>query len=451
MPKSHHLSKYFKFTKRFMGHHWEVFAGSVDGPSDDGSSTQDADRHKYVWDKLRLIKNQKGIGLGKKTDGALLISRLRQEIKSACQFNQLLIDCKFKSENISYERQVNVQYYHDQPFKEVRSIVLKQMLVQCKQNIKDDRYNKRTPYLERTSYRKSKKYGFATVYRYSDRVHANPSTFLLLYLTLNKPETLNPAKLENNNKYIGVEIECMIPGNQLLYRDNFFQKSHLLTHFTLEELPYINIKEDGSIKPEKNPNYMGIEYTLLCKQETYKEFLLKFCQYLTLMKARVNSSCGLHVHIDCRPVTARNHKIVYENLYSCLPLLQAMNPASRHNNKFCKINKSRKLNISKHYEARYAAINSNAYTKYNTIEVRLHTGTIAYMKIVNWVNLLLKIADYQPSFKKQMSKYALILKRLNLSDDMNKYIVNRVTKFSKEETEENYVEDYVEDTQNRNG
>ena len=133
------------------------------------------------------------------------------------------------------------------------------------------------------------------------------------------------------------------------------------------------------------------------------------------MSCRVNSSCGLHVHLDMRQ---RRPTKCYKNLIRTQDILMQLVDSTRRNNvEYCeKVNVDPAL-LKKLYFSdtgkpdyngmyigrgnqssnptydRYTAINAQAYYKFRTIEVRLHHGSIDMTEIYNWCLLLTTIVD----------------------------------------------------------
>ena len=109
--------------------------------------------------------------------------------------------------------------------------------------------------------------------------------------------------------------------------------------------------------------------------------LYQACERLRDAGAEVNRSCGLHVHIDCRDISATAANTRAKRLREALPWLRRMVPSSRLSNNYC--NGSR---------GRYMPINTESYHKHSTVEVRLHSGTLDADKIRNWIEVVRFIA-----------------------------------------------------------
>jgi hypothetical protein len=216
--------------------------------------------------------------------------------------------------------------------------------------------------------------------------------------------------------YIGVEIECLVPnfdgcdstvecdscdGSGHQYdeddcqyeceicdgggrvsddnedRSNFTQ---LGSEIRERKILGVSIKSDGSIRDVDG--YFGVELTVLTKVSDFSN-LKQLCDLLNDLGARVNASCGMHVHLDARHLDREAVKAVGRRFASVLPLLSQMVPASRRSNTYCKLGVSKLKGNNRYY-----AVNLTAWSKYKTVEVRLHSSTTSFDKISNWVTLL---------------------------------------------------------------
>jgi hypothetical protein len=72
--------------------------------------------------------------------------------------------------------------------------------------------------------------------------------------------------------------------------------------------------------------------------------------------------------------------------------LQELVPVSRRDQHYCK------FGISASRNDRYRAVNFAAYFKYKTLEIRLHSATFDYAKILSWIRLceLILAIRYNP-------------------------------------------------------
>lgn len=240
---------------------------------------------------------------------------------------------------------------------------------------------------------------------------------------------LAPAAADKNN-YVGVEVECISQLNQSKITELLIEKAPSLCK-------YVRIGHDGSVRvSEKYP--FAFEFRIMAKQDMIQGVIQRF---FTVLKGiiSVNSSCGLHVHLDMRN---RNYGQSYERLYTALPTLQSMVPKSRRGNSYCKINEDKK-DWTRSGGDRYQAINPQSYRQRRTVEIRLHSATTNPMKVNNWIKLLTLIVDKQFEVDKKTGKPKEPQRSLNsllsfftkyeVPSDLRNYITRRIAKFGKAE------------------
>lgn len=169
-------------------------------------------------------------------------------------------------------------------------------------------------------------------------------------------------------------------------------------------------------------NY-GHEIAIVARRSQIHDIVRKTCEVLQKHGAEVNDTCGLHVHLDMRNVSDVNRS--FGNLVKAQKLLYSMCPRSRYNNSYCKPNIS--LSMERH-GGRYWGINPASYSEHQTLEVRIHSGTVNVVKINNWIDLLSRIA-YAKSIKK-IEKLSDLTSKVKLSEKLVDYIKERVEKFN---------------------
>jgi len=199
--------------------------------------------------------------------------------------------------------------------------------------------------------------------------------------------------------WVGVEIECFIPhgggsgcdscegsqdceecGNSPNLSPN--EARQLLKQKLSEaKLSRVSIKSDGSLRDENNEGH-PVEVTMTFNTKRGFDDLRRLCSVLSGMGCYVNKTCGLHVHLDVRHLEKRQVRTIGMSIGEALPVLKYLVPASRHDNNYCKIG------VSPFSGDRYWAVNLTAYRKFKTIEVRLHSGSISFDKIKNWIEII---------------------------------------------------------------
>lgn len=248
--------------------------------------------------------------------------------------------------------------------------------------------------------------------------YTEPGTFLKLRkkkLRMDIFKVKRPAVRELN--YVGVELEFASKRDMDAVADALFEAGLSA---------YVTVKRDGSIKVmDTHPH--AIEVAIMATQSEIGGVVVRVCNTLNdIVGVKVNASCGLHVHLD-----QRNRSVVksYNNLVSMQHFLYAMNPASRKASHYCKPNSSKQW--AKRPNERYYAINAEAFSKFNTLECRLHTGTTDGNKIKNWVDLLVAICEAD-EIRRAPSTLKGFQKMLNLPNELFHYVEARIEKFKPE-------------------
>ena len=219
-------------------------------------------------------------------------------------------------------------------------------------------------------------------------------------------------KPKSPGKHIGVEIEC-------LSNKTHEEISEGLANAGVGK--YCQVKTDHSL--EDRTYIYAIEVCVIAPQRTIFKIVSVVCRVLKNYECIVNKTCGLHVHLDMRSRSAKNS---YKRLVDKQKVLEKYVDKSRVNGHFSKRNHCNNLDMArcegefwrytrmtddnfkakyKHLEplipkaekdanwGKYLAINYKAINKHNTIECRLHEGTLDSYKINEWVKLLVNITD----------------------------------------------------------
>ena len=192
----------------------------------------------------------------------------------------------------------------------------------------------------------------------------------------------------NRQKHVGVELECFLPRS--------LSREALIYEFINHGIETgLDVKGDGSIDPPAG--YRGHEIAITAPE---KDIVAKVCKILKKLKGGVNKTCGLHVHLDTR---TRDKEAVYKTLVDKLPTLSKMVAKHRLKNRYCILNSSISRSMINEYDeapdmyhysdmgGKYNAI--NGCTEYDTVEVRLHEGTLDNKKINKWIKTLTKIVN----------------------------------------------------------
>lgn len=222
----------------------------------------------------------------------------------------------------------------------------------------------------------------------------------------------NTKRPKTDDFYIGVEIE--LASSQ--------EREDIMRAFAEANLhSYVSIKDDGSISTDDDYPFPH-EVCVLVKESEFNDVITRVCDVLNSCDVRVDKSTGLHVHLDMRHF---NYSHAFSNLVSMQSFLYGMLPASRRSGTYSIPVKGKQWRI---LESRYHGVNSQAYEKYRTLELRMHSGTVNATKIINWVRLLLAIIN-APEIARAPTTMRGFRKVVTISDELADYIENRIKKF----------------------
>lgn len=336
---------------------------------------------------MRLQMIQVGTTTAKKIYEMMVIGKVEPSImvKFAEESKKGLID-KLKTQKfilnvVTKEHKGEVKSnaeveYEEFPSAEDLSSSLSEVLAEVKESRKQQRELIQTP---RTAL------GGTTRYNLVAGVHMEPDTINTVIGVNIRMGRVGEAKVpKTNDKYVGVELEiaCKL-NNDALKRE--FAAARLHNH--------VNVGTDSSIRPERGGQ--GHEVRVLMREDEVKAIMTRVCAVLNSDKvqAYVNDSCGVHVHLDMRN---RDAAASYKGLVRGLPLLNSMVPQCRKSSTYCVANDSDKFESK---GGKYWAINPNSYQERRTIETRLHSGSTNAKKIINWISVLLTLANKVPTSK----------------------------------------------------
>lgn len=136
--------------------------------------------------------------------------------------------------------------------------------------------------------------------------------------------------------------------------------------------------------------------------------LKKVCKTINEAGAKVNKSCGLHVHFGAQNFTIAQWVRVIRNYAALESIIDSFMPMSRRgsNNTYCKsiaraaayleaFGARTMRDIENAFrDDRYHKVNVMSFRRHNTIEFRHHSGTTDFTKIENWINFLRGLLEY---------------------------------------------------------
>lgn len=191
---------------------------------------------------------------------------------------------------------------------------------------------------------------------------------------------------------------------------------------------FVTIKHDGSLRIDEDDRSGGLCKEVVITYQSGKEDIVRALCGAIKDKAYVNNTCGTHVHFDMRNIDERTAKKYGRRIARCVPALRTLLPKSRRTSKYClnPINDFMGTNND-----RYSFVNMQAYRKYQTIEIRGHSGTLNANKILNWIAICEKIMDARIRTKtEEISDPNELIKIYKLDGILADYVRERHKKYN---------------------
>lgn len=198
-------------------------------------------------------------------------------------------------------------------------------------------------------------------------------------------------------RLFGVEIECYNAK-----RDNIIAKC-AAENLEMRDSPY-NHRDEGFAKIVNDGSLRGndTQEVVMPPLNCFTD-LQKVCKALQNAGAKVNVSCGLHVHIDAREMSPQHALSIGRNYYYLRQIINKSLAPSRRANNYCHVVCPRRSlsdcdvtwdELTSQNASRYVAVNYQAYLRHKTLEFRQHHGTINFKKISNWVRFLESLVSW---------------------------------------------------------
>jgi hypothetical protein len=228
----------------------------------------------------------------------------------------------------------------------------------------------------------------------------------------------------------------------------------------------IGISDDGSL----HGNTVVEIQTPPASSSELERMISNACSSLRKYDWEVNSSCGLHVHIDAQDI--RNNEKLLRRLFltygAIEDVIYAMLPESRRTNTYCKKLDSvvdenelsgmiNKVNSKEHHmvqkkwyggdydpnyqshdkydSSRYHGLNVHSLLAQGHVEMRYHHGTISadairkwikfHLEVINWItstNFSSKALRMIHKTKSMDLKKGIMFHRMKLSEDTRRYV-----------------------------
>ncbi len=214
--------------------------------------------------------------------------------------------------------------------------------------------------------------------------------------------------------YVGIELECYVKSREAVTKALFpFHKN-------------LSIVGDGSISPPSG--FEDVEVRVIAKKSELREILFPVLDVIKANEGGTNKSCGTHVHFDMGRKEKDDVSRCYVNLFMVQDILLAMMPAERRASSYCK----KCVYIEYEQQARhsrYSLINSAAYNKHRTLEVRLHDGTLDGEELVKWIGLIHSIMANPVPPKEPIEDAEAFKLQYGLSAKEYEYVTARLEMF----------------------
>jgi hypothetical protein len=213
------------------------------------------------------------------------------------------------------------------------------------------------------------------------------------------------------NKDFGVEFEaCNVDMQTLRRKLNDAGIDCEVEGYTHRTTPHWKLVTDSSIRGNRTFELVSP----ILKGEAGLTELMKVCNILNKCGAKVNKSCGTHVHLNASGFSLKQWKRIYINYGRLEKVIDGFMPESRraNNNTYCKgfsnVNDfERKIKNSANLRSienlllnsRYWKVNPQSYSRHRTCEFRQHAGTTDFVKISSWIRFLSNLVDYSEQYE----------------------------------------------------
>ena len=171
--------------------------------------------------------------------------------------------------------------------------------------------------------------------------------------------------------------------------------------YTHQTTDYWKLVSDASLSDRSG--YTGELVSPILQGASGFEELRKVCEVLNSLDGLgVNRSCGLHVHLDCRDMTAPELQTVFSRYADFEEQINSIMPRSRRGeSRWCRSIVSQKTRIENcegKYElasamGRYFKVNMTNVATRGAVEFRQHSGTTDFRKISNWIIFLQQFVE----------------------------------------------------------
>lgn len=206
----------------------------------------------------------------------------------------------------------------------------------------------------------------------------------------------------------GVEIECGVSARRFASaarRNNVTYYRERYNHVDNER--YFKFVSDGSLRVENSTECVSP----VLRGTDGLQRLQNVCTALVQSGAKIDKTCGLHVHIGAKDFTPKHYYNVFYNYKAIERIVDSFMAVSRreNNNIYCKsLNALTPFEVADNMRtydvcneiftrcdrSRYYKVNAHAFGRHQTIEFRQHQGSVEFDKIANWIKFLQLFVAY---------------------------------------------------------
>lgn len=172
--------------------------------------------------------------------------------------------------------------------------------------------------------------------------------------------------------------------------------------YTHEVMPRWKIVTDASVSSQGTGRGTGLELVSpIMKGEEGLREVEKVLNAIDGAGGKVNTTCGLHVHIDTAGMGSIQRKNFFYAYVRNQDLMDRLVSKSRRNNRHYTQRYETERAIEYYADcveagrggnSRFFTVNTCSIPKYGTLEFRQHQGTLNGKKVMAWVQMLLAIA-----------------------------------------------------------
>lgn len=170
----------------------------------------------------------------------------------------------------------------------------------------------------------------------------------------------------------------------------------------------VKLKEDGSVRTS-SPSYTtyGYQEAVISFRDDNYGRPAGILAYMRENGFSVNKTCGLHVHLDVRHMDEYDARDAWRRLCYMENQLALLVPEwTRGGRSYVNLNSIEQEcdedDLEEHH-GRYYAINFESWYNYQTIEVRLHPGTVRHDIALGWTKLLNYLLDNECESLREVS------------------------------------------------